>query len=196
MPRLAFALALLIVLQMSHLRAQVAMSDLHLGFAECAPAIFLPLQPGTAVKVEFTYEDNGMLSSVRQEITREGGPLTTLLVSVDLAKWNGRCSSLAYRVTINDQSIASPAFDRFDKAKFPRTIAFSPAENVGAVVGGGPLESDFRTQVAYDEKNRRYISQQTLGSGGSTFQITFSDYNWTPRGRIAGYTARIREIGK
>lgn len=191
--RALFSVVMLLMMP-GRIDSQFAINDLHLGFAECAPAVFLPLQPGTAVKIEVTYADTGMLSSFRENITRDDRAATTLLIAVDVTKWTGRCSSLGYTVAINGKTIASPMFDGFDEAKLPRTVAFSPVANIGAVIGGGPLEGDFRTQMAYDDRHRRYISQQTFGSGGRLFEIAFSDYGWTPRGSIAGYSARIREV--
>ncbi len=183
----------------SRVESQDAFRDLHLGFAECAPAVFFPLQAGTSMRIsEITYAKTGMLSSFKEEISHAGRRPMMLTVTLDLNKWTGRCTSLEYSVAMGGRVQTSPKYDAFDERKLTRTVAFSPEENVGIIVGGGPLEHDLTTQLGYDEKGRRHIRQQVFGSGGTMYEVSFSDYVWMgpPTGKMGGFAARITTVAK
>ncbi len=175
------------------LRSQNLPGNLRLGFTGCSPAVFFPLQPAMIVKIsEIVYARNGMLESFREELSFGDARPIVLIAAVNLSKWTGMCSSLEYSVEVAGRKQTSPKYDAFDDSKLTRTLAFSP-EAVGVILGGGPLETDLKTEMGYDEKGRQYIQRQVLGIGGLTYQVTYSDYRYAgpPTGKIFSYSARI-----
>lgn len=200
--RIKILLTAMLMLPCSAAAQQDAFSGLHLGFVQCAPAIYFPLQPGTTVKISeitrddvtvagVTHTDAGMLKSYKEEITFEGRSPILLTVTVDLSKWTGNCSSLVYNVDIGGRTRTSSADSAFLSTRLPKTIAFSPEANAGVLLGGGALEGSVDTLVAYDPQRRKYISRQTFGSGGAKFEVSYTDYGWNALARINAFTAKV-----
>lgn len=181
--------------------------DLRLGFSGCAPAVFFTLQPEMTTAIsDITYADTtiagrtyteaGMLKSFKQQISRAGGSPIALTVTVNLGKWTGECSSLEYSTDVAGNTQTSSKYDIFDQSKLPRSVAFSPEENAGVIVAGGPLQRDLVTEFGYDDKNRRSIRRQVFGIGGVTYEVSYSDYGYKgpPTGKLSSFTARIRMV--
>ncbi len=143
--------------------------------------------------------DTGILKSFKEEISYAGRVPVGITVTVNLSKWTGMCSSLEYGVEVGGRTQVSPKYDIFDERKLPRTVAFSPEEPTGVIIGGGgPLEKDLVTEFGYDDKNRRQTRRQTFGTGGVTYEVSYSDYVYKgpPTGKMSSFAARITTVAK
>lgn len=199
---IALALAVLVAGAHDHSRAraqkqeatiQALLKNVRLGFSGCSPAVFFPLQSEMTAKIlDITYE-HGMLESFREEISYAKRNPILLTVTVNLTKWTGLCSSLEYSVEVAGTKLTSPHFDGFDESKLPRTVAFSPEENAGIILGGGPLQGELVTDLDYDE-GRRYIRRQVFTTDGVKYEVSYSEYGYKSTGRIASFAARLSPL--
>lgn len=188
-------------------QSQQPASAPRLGFSGCSPAVFFSLRSGLTLKLsEITYEgltiagktyiNSGMLKSFREEVLEGSGPPSTLIVTVDLGKWAGTCSSLAYAVLLAGRTLQSPPFETFDVSRLAGMIAFSPEEGAGILVGGGALETDLITELGYDKNGRKYIRRQVFGLLNVKYEAVYSDYAYSgpPTGKLSGFVARINAV--
>jgi hypothetical protein len=72
-----------------------------------------------------------------------------------------------------------------------RPRPFSPEEDAGVLVGGGALETDLVTNLGYDDKGRRFISRQSFGIARASYEVVYSDYAYTPMGKLTAFAARV-----
>jgi len=178
-----------------------------LGFSGCSPAVFFSLRPGLTLRLsEITYEDvtiagktyvnSGMLKSFKEEVLEGTVSPASVLVTVDLGRWNGTCRSLAYAAQFAARTLRSPPFDSFDVSKLPGMVAFAPEEGAGVLVGGAALETDLVTDLGYDDKGRKYIRRQLFGLANVKYEVLYSDYAYSgpPTGKLSGFTARITAL--
>ncbi len=188
-----YTLLCLFLLASASIGSQELLKEMHLGFSDCAPALFVPLRTNTTVVLrDIAYAKNGMLDSFTVEVSYAPAAGTSLRATVNHEKWTGTCSSLEYTVEIAGRKQTSQSYDSFDPTKLPRTVGFSP-EGAGIILAGGPLQADLSTKFEYDDRGRRYIPRQEFGVDGVSYEVVYSDYSYLgpPTGKLRSYTARI-----
>ncbi len=174
-------------------------ADFVLGFADCEPAVFVKLMAPVTVKMRnISYASSGRLVGFRQEVLSPAGKSLTATVKVDEEKWNGTCNSLVYTAEGGENRQISPPYESFEAKHTVGMIAFSSTDPGGVILGGGPLEADFTTQFKYDDSNRRLLDTQVFQLRGTSYAVTFSEYNHGPVQlgkhevkRLLGYTASV-----
>jgi hypothetical protein len=153
-----------------------------LGFADCEPAVFFKLAAPITVKLtNITYAQTGRMIGFKEEIVKAAGDSLAMTIKINEAKWNGLCDSLAYTAEIAGQPQSSPPYDSVKAEKTLGMIAFSPNDPGGVVFGGGdPIEGDATTRLKYDDSGRRLLDTQSFQVRGTSYVITYSDYNYGP----------------
>jgi hypothetical protein len=175
--------------------AQTQNKDFVLGFGACTPAVFLKLYPEIMVKVsEIVYAPTGALDSYKEEIHYSSNKPVILRVAVNHEKWTGMCTSLEYAVEVDGKRLISPTVEAFQRMQPKDVIAFSTEEFAGVLLGGDPLEADFKTEFGYDQDGRKKIRRQTYARAGSRYQVLYSDYSYDHLGRLLSYSAQVNEV--
>jgi len=166
-----------------------------LGFADSEPALYLRLQAGTTVQLrEIRYDELGRVSGFEEEIVV--GALTTLVRVVwDPALSPSQPAESRYTAEVNGKPTTSPSLADWQRTEAAGTLAFSASDLGGIVLrSAGALQVELTTGFAYDDHGRRMLSEQKFVHEGVHYRIEYSGYRFDEFGRLAGYSAEVRQV--
>ena len=163
------------------------------GFVDDNPVIFVPLRPGTLVRlVEIGYGKYEKVKDYRIEITA-AGKTTVLKIAKDPALKPADKASYRYILEIDDKAQTSPTLAEWEKQDMAGYVGFVPAAPGGAYLETkGPQEEDFTTGFAYDDFGRRMISKQEFATEGVKYVIAYTETKFGKFGYLSGYAAEIK----
>ncbi len=79
-----YTLLCLFLLASASIGSQELLKEMHLGFSDCAPALFVPLRTNTTVVLrDIAYAKNGMLDSFTVEVSYAPAAGTSLRATVN-----------------------------------------------------------------------------------------------------------------